>query len=121
MQVGSIVRRLGRYHRLYIYGLPVTIILFKIESRLLLTMRFSIFALVATTAVAFTIPVEDLVERTDCSCSVRKAAVYAELKTIASHTAADAAKIPLNPLASRSFYVTCVFPGCHLLDIYVHI
>ena len=41
-----------------------------------------------------------------CSSESRIAAVKAEIATIRSHTEADAAKIPLTPTASRTFFVT---------------
>jgi hypothetical protein len=68
-------------------------------------MRLGIVALLAAATVAA--PLE-LDERASCSCSTKLAALNAELKTIASHSAADAAKIPLDPLASRTFFVTQV-------------
>lgn len=43
-----------------------------------------------------------------CSFAKKRAAVQAELTTIASHSFADAEKIPLDPLASRTFYLTYV-------------
>jgi hypothetical protein len=65
-------------------------------------MRFSLLTF-AMAALAAAVPLE---ERASCSCSKKLAALNAELKTIASHSAADAAKIPLDPLASRTFFVT---------------
>lgn len=43
-----------------------------------------------------------------CSYAKKRAAVQAELTTIASHKFSDAEKIPLDPLASRTFFVTYV-------------
>lgn len=67
-------------------------------------MRLSTFFVLATAAIcSIATPFE---EQAACSCAKKKAAMNAELKTIGSHSAADAAKIPLDPLATRSFYVT---------------
>ena len=41
-----------------------------------------------------------------CSCDTKIVAVKAEIATIRSHSEADAAKIPLTPTASRTFFVT---------------
>ena len=41
-----------------------------------------------------------------CTFEQKKAAIQAEINTITSHSLADAAKIPLDPLASRTFYIT---------------
>ena len=51
-------------------------------------------------------PLEE--RQSTCTFAQKKAAVAAEIQTIRSHSAADAAKIPLNSLASRTFYVTHV-------------
>lgn len=47
-------------------------------------------------------------KRNSCTAAQRIAAVKAEIATIRSHTAADAAKIPLTETASRTFFVTYV-------------
>lgn len=52
-----------------------------------------------------------------CSYAKKRAAVQAELKTIASHSAADAAAIPLDPNASRTFYLTYVIPLSHNMPL----
>lgn len=69
-----------------------------------------LFVLSFLVASGITLPFEGgaLEERTSCSFEQKKAAIQAEIKTISSHSASDAAKIPLDPLASRTFYITYV-------------
>ncbi|KAI1357764.1 hypothetical protein F5Y08DRAFT_323443 [Xylaria arbuscula] len=47
-----------------------------------------------------------LEERQACTYARRQSGVAQEIKTISSHFLADAAEIPLAPLASRTFFVT---------------
>lgn len=62
----------------------------------------------ATLLPAALVAAASLEERTTCSPDDRIAAVKKEIATIGSHTAADAATIPLAPFASRTFFVTSV-------------
>lgn len=41
-----------------------------------------------------------------CTFEQKTAAIQAEINTISSHSLSDANKIPLDPLASRTFYIT---------------
>lgn len=47
--------------------------------------------------------------QTSCTFEQRRAGVQQEIATIRSHTLEDANKIPLAPLASRTFFITQVY------------
>ena len=61
---------------------------------------------VLTLLMAATTLATPLTTRATCTDTDKINACKAEIQTIRSHSADDAAKIPLAPLASRTFYIT---------------
>lgn len=61
----------------------------------------------ASSAMSMALPTggSDTPTPTDCSSQRKIDAIQKEMKTISSHSPADAAAIPLAPLASRTFVV----------------